>query len=493
MRGSVVTPERGVGGLHLHDDICDKAGSAVSAGKGEMSVALRLRHFVVLLALVSAALVAAVGASAALPLPPAVALPALTISEAAARAAHIAPTCGPLACYYPSFLKEAYDFPAGKDAPTGAGQTIVVVTAYGSPTIADDLARFNQENSLPAAPSFTVIQQQAPAAGVPLPAAMFGWLLEASLDVEYAHAMAPGANIVLAVAATDDARDFAQVMREVLPSYPGSIVTQSFGTDESLVFADDPATAYALEQIYADHVSQDGTVLASAGDFGAGPSFPASSPLVVSVGGTQGGQYPGGLWKNGHYGSEEVWNEPFLPGATGGGPSAVFPAPPWQLGLTGTTMRATPDVAYNSAVNGGVVVNFSLGGVPLHTLMGGTSAATPQWAAIVALANELRGRQGRLPLGQATPQLYAIGHRNGDYQPDFHDITVGNNALGGDLTQALGYSAGRGYDLATGLGTPDVSKLLKDLAASDSGRVHSDDRVVSVGGTRKHVRLSPGG
>ena len=140
-----------------------------------------------------------------------------------------------------------------------------------------------------------------------------------------------------------------------------------------------------------------------------------------------------------------------------------------------------------------MVVNFSLGGVPLHTLMGGTSAATPQWAAIVALANELRGRQGLLPLGQATPQLYAIGHRNGDYQPDFHDITVGNNALGGDLTQALGYSAGRGYDLATGLGTPDVSKLLKDLAVSDSGRVHSDDRVAPVGGTRKHVRLSPGG
>jgi subtilase family serine protease len=455
-------------------------------------VALRLRHTVVLLALLPAALVAAAGASGQ-PLPSVVALPALTISEAAARTAHVSPSCGQFACYYPSFLKEAYDFPTGKDAPTGAGQTIVVVTAYGSLTIAADLARFNQENGLPAAPSFTVIQQQAPAAGVPLPAAMFGWLLEASLDVEYAHAMAPGANIVLAVAATDDARDFAQVMQEVLPNYPGSIVTQSFGTDEGQVFADDPATANALEQIYADHVSHDGTVLASAGDFGAGPSFPASSPLVVSVGGTQGSPYPGGLWKNGHYGGEEVWNEPFLPGATGGGPSAVFPAPPWQIGLTGTTMRATPDVAYNSAVNGGVVVNFSLDGVPLHTLMGGTSAATPQWAAIVALANELRGRQGRLPLGQATPQLYAIGRSNGDYQPDFHDITVGNNALGGDLTQAPGYSAARGYDLTTGLGTPDVSKLVKDLASSDSGHVHTDGRVAPVGGSRKHVRLSPGG
>jgi subtilase family serine protease len=456
-------------------------------------VALRLRHFVGLLALVSAALVAVAGASAQ-PLSSVGAVPALTISEAAASAAHSAPVCGTLACYYPSFLKEAYDFPTGKDAPTGVGQTIVVVTAYGSPTIGGDLAQFDQENALPAAPSFTVIQQQAPALGDPqTPETIFGWLLETSLDVEYSHAMAPGANIVLAVAATDNAKDLAQVMREVLPSYPGSIVTQSFGTDESVVFADDPVTANALEQIYAVHVSHNGTVLASAGDFGAGPSFPASSPLVVSVGGTQGGQYPGGLWKNGHYGSEEVWNEPLYGRATGGGPSALFPAPPWQLGLTGTTQRATPDVAYNSALNGGVVIVVTAFGRQSHTLMGGTSAATPQWAAIVALANELRGRQGRLPLGQATPQLYAIGRNNGDYQPDFHDITVGNNALGGDLSQAPGFSAARGYDLTTGLGTPDVTKLVKDLAASDAGGVRSDVRVASVGGTRKNVRLSPGG
>jgi subtilase family serine protease len=481
-------------GLDLHDDLVTRLDRPILRDKGDESVALRRRHFVGLLALVSAALVAVAGASAQ-SVPPVGVVPALTISEAAASAAHSAPVCGPqaLSCYYPSFLKQAYDFPTGKDAPTGVGQTIVVVTAYGSPTIADDLARFDQENGLPAPPSFTVIKQQPPALGDPQPDAVFGWLLETSLDVEYAHAMAPGANIVLAVAATDNAKDFAEVMGEVLPTYPGSIVTQSFGADESQVFTGDPVTANALEQIYANHVSHHGTVLASAGDFGAGPSFPASSPFVVSVGGTQGGEYPGGLWKNGHYGSEEVWNEPLYGRATGGGPSAVFPAPSWQLGLTGTTQRATPDVALNSALNGGVVVNFTFGIVPAHTLMGGTSAATPQWAGILALANELRGRQGRLPLGQATPQLYAIGRSNGDYQPDFHDITVGNNALGGDPSQALGFSATRGYDLTTGLGTPDVAKLVKDLAATDIGSVHTDDRVASVGGTRKHVRLNPGG
>jgi kumamolisin len=111
----------------------------------------------------------------------------------------------------------------------------------------------------------------------------------------------------------------------------------------------------------------------------------------------------------------------------------------------------------------------------------------------VALANELRGRQGRLPLGQATPQLYAIGSSKGDYQPDFHDISVGNNALGGDPTQMPGFSAGPGYDLATGLGTPDVAKLVKDLAASDGKGVRSDVRIAPGRGTGKHVRLSPGG
>lgn len=434
-------------------------------------MALRSRHMVVSLIGVSAALAAAS------------ALPA-----AAAPPVHSAPTCGPLACYYPPFLKEAYDFPAGKDAPTGAGQTIVVVTAYGSPTIAADLAQFDQEDGIPAPPSFTVLQQQAPAAGVAIPEAVQGWMLETSLDVEYAHAMAPGANVVLAVAATDDARDFVQVMREVLPSYPGSIVTQSFGVDEAQI-ADDPASANALQQVYADHIATYGTVLASAGDFGAGASFPASSPLVVAVGGTEGGQYPDGLWKNGHYGSEEVWNEPFLPGATGGGPSAIFAAPPWQSGLTGGSMRGTPDVAYNAAVNGGVVIVIG----HLHTVMGGTSAATPQWAAIVALANELRGRQALLPLGQATPQLYAIGSAGGDYQPDFHDITSGNNALFGDPTQMPGFTASTGWDFATGLGTPDVAKLVRDLAAADTGRPRHFGSTVSGAGSGRHVRLRPGG
>src|SRR5438128_5379507 len=168
MKRGVVTPERGVAGLVLHDDLVSRPDRPFLREKGDKSVALRLRHFVVLLALVPAALVAVAGASAQ-PLPSVGVIPALAISEAAASAAHSAPVCGTLACYYPTYLKQAYDFPTGKDAPTGAGQTIVVVTAYGSPTIAADLAQFDQENGLPAPPSLTVIQQQAAPLGSPPP------------------------------------------------------------------------------------------------------------------------------------------------------------------------------------------------------------------------------------------------------------------------------------------------------------------------------------
>jgi kumamolisin len=139
--------------------------------------------------------------------------------------------------------------------------------------------------------------------------------------------------------------------------------------------------------------------------------------------------------------------------------------------MTGTSKRATPDVAYNAALNGGVVIVI----FGLHTLMGGTSAGTPQWAAIVALGNELRGKQGRLPLGIATPQLYTLARDRSDYRQDFHDITVGNNALFGDPTKIPGFTAGPGYDFATGLGTPNVSRLLKDLAGRDGGRYRLSD------------------
>ncbi len=134
-------------------------------------------------------------------------------------------------------------------------------------------------------------------------------------------------------------------------------------------------------------------------------------------------------------------------------------------------------------------------------MVGGTSAGAPQWAAIVALANELRGKQGRLPLGRATPQLYAIAQDSRSYGEDFHDILTGNNALGGaaglpglGIPPLPGFSAGPGFDIPTGLGTPDVANLLKDLSVHESPRLRVDDLAHSANGTHgRHVLLDPRG
>jgi len=156
-------------------------------------------------------------------------------------------------------------------------------------------------------------------------------------------------------------------------------------------------------------------------------------------------------------------------------------------------MRAEPDVSYNAAVNGGVVivVGGCRGAPGCHGLVGGTSAGAPQWAAIVALANELRGRQAKGPLGLATPALYAIARDTQLYHQDFHDIVIGDNGFAGTLP---GFSARPGYDLATGLGTPDVAQLISQLAANDVLLARPDS--LGGSGNRKrgpHVQLSPRG
>jgi subtilase family serine protease len=434
---------------------------------------------------VSAAALALCAASAAsaTPFHPALAnVPFAQISDSAAKSAQQSPVCpNGLVCYTPSFLKQAYDFPTGRSAPTGAGQTILIVEAYGSSTIRQDLAQFDAENGLPDPPSFTIVEQQTPTNGQGS-GDLLTWAIETSLDVEYAHAMAPGADIVLAVADSDDSPDLSQMVQEALARYPGAVVSQSFGQDEAGGCNDPDATA-AMQGAYLNQVLHGGTVIASSGDYGASnltgladecpdvsvmAGFPASSPFVLAVGGTMGDPAPGGLWSHGHYGGEQAWNES-LPtifpgaGATGGAPSVVFDAPLWQLGLTGRSTRAEPDVAYNAAFDGGVVVVLGT----KHGVVGGTSAAAPQWAAIVALANELRGKRAALPLGIATPHLYALARDKNAYKQDFHDITMGMNALFGGAFGFPGFTAGSGYDLPTGLGTPVVSRLLKDLAGRD--------------------------
>jgi len=137
-------------------------------------------------------------------------------------------------CYTPAFIRTAYNYPTNLD---GTGQTIVIVDAFGSPTIQNDLARFDSLFGIPAPPSFTIL---CPTGGCPAFSpnnshGPVGWAFETSLDVEYAHAMAPGANIVLAVASTNSGNAINNIEAQAISLYPGSIMSQSFGTPEFLI------------------------------------------------------------------------------------------------------------------------------------------------------------------------------------------------------------------------------------------------------------------
>ena len=414
---------------------------------------------------------------------------------------------GSLVCYSPSFIKKAYGYPATTTLD-GSGQTIVIVDAFGSATIVSDLALFDSRFGILPPPSFTIFcgNSQTPldpstCPSVPITANgrhdPFGWSIETSLDVEYAHAMAPGANIVLDVAATSSGNAINDAEAAAIAAYPGAIFSQSFGIPEIFLHANNGQVMQA-EANYANGVAMGDTFLASAGDTGADfgfgvpmANFPASDPLNTGVTGTQGMPYvaPGTLTPcpalttctSGlstytgpcvlgrtvppnctpvGYGGEQVWNEPIFGAATGGAPSLLFGVPSYQSGL-GLTARG-PDVDYNAAVDGGVLVVYGGFGFPVLFIVGGTSAGSPQWAGIVALANQARAAVGKGPIGAINPVLYSILHSS-RYATDFHDITVGNDQLVGST---VGFSAGPGYDLASGIGTPIVDQLVIDLTAA---------------------------
>jgi len=416
---------------------------------------------------------------------------------------------GNIVCYTPSFIKKAYSYPSTATLD-GAGQTIVIVDAFGSPTIASDLALFDARFGVPAPTSFTIFCGDSPTpldistcptvniSGNPLHGEE-GWGIETSLDVEYAHAMAPGANIVLDVASTSSGNALNNAETAAIAAYPGAVFSQSFGIPEIfLTHNGNPGQVSQAQKNYVTGVAQGDTFLASAGDTGADfgfgvamANFPGSDLHNTAVTGTQGLPYnaTGTLQPCGTsqlctsglsvftgpcmlgrltppnctpvgYGGEQVWNEPSFGAATGGAPSLLFGVPSYQSGLS-LTARG-PDVAYNAAINGGVLVIYGGLGVPLTFIVGGTSAGSPQWAGIIALANQARANLNKGTIGDLNPVLYGIYH-SARYAADFHDITVGNDQLVGS---PVGFSAGAGYDVASGIGSPVVNQLIVDLAAA---------------------------
>jgi subtilase family serine protease len=392
-------------------------------------------------------------------------------TDAACRAALGIP------CYSPQEIQNAYGLTSILAAGyTGAGQTIVIIDSFGSPTIAQDLQTFDADYGLPDPPSFTVLAPLGTVPFDPTNGDQVGWAFETTLDVEWAHAMAPNANIILLtspVSQTEGVQGMAEFLfleRYALKSQLGKIISQSWGATENTLFT--PAGRQVFEDFelfYEDAAQQNVTVLASAGDSGSAnlgtngtayypfPTviFPASSPLVTAVGGTS-------LYAdtNGNYQSETVWNN--SSGAGGGGVSQYFSQPLYQRLLLNSVQkklgnhRGIPDVAYNADPTTGILVYAGfLPGAVGYYLTGGTSQGSPQWAGIIADANQLAGQ----PLGFLNLKLYSLGALVGQFQ-SFHDITIGNNGFAG----VPGYTATTGWDLASGWGTPNLGKLVGELA-----------------------------
>jgi subtilase family serine protease len=381
-------------------------------------------------------------------------------------------------CYSPQQIQNAYGVASLLQAGyNGAGQTIIIIDSFGSPTIASDLKTFDADYGLPDPPSFVV---QAPLGTVPFDPTnndMVNWAFETTLDVEWAHSMAPGANIVLLTSPVSETEgvqgmpEFLALEKYALKHHLGKIISQSWGATENTLL--DPAGQEVFEdfeEFYKEAIEHKVTILASTGDSGSSnvdasgkiypfPTviFPASSPYVTAVGGTS-------LYadESGKYQFEIVWNDHYI-GGGGGGVSQQFSEPFYQYGLPTPVQaalnnhRGIPDVAYNADPNTAILVYTSFLG-PTNTgyfFIGGTSEGAPQWAGIVADANQLAGH----PLGFLNPKIYEIG----EAASFFHDITFGSNAFNG-FSGVPGYNATPGWDLATGWGTPDLGALVRELA-----------------------------
>jgi subtilase family serine protease len=327
--------------------------------------------------------------------------------------------------YTPAQVRHAYGF--DQVSATGAGQTIAIVDAYDDPNIGGDLARFDAQFGLPAA-SLTKVRINSPAVNS-------GWAGEISLDVEWAHAIAPAAKILLVEARSASLTDLLTAV-DYARSQPGVVaVSMSWGSNE---FTGEAGYDYHFTTP-AGHAGI--TFVASAGDSGAanGPEWPAASPNVLGVGGTS-----LRLSGSGAYAQETGWAD------GGGGTSQLEAEPPFQSGVETTGFRDSPDVAYDADPSTGFLVYDSVpnsAGQAGWFVYGGTSAGAPQWAALLALADQGRAQAGLGSLANAQATVYSLP------AADFHDVTSGNN----------GFAATAGYDLVTGLGTPNAPLLLNDL------------------------------
>lgn len=411
-------------------------------------------------------------------------------------------------CYDPYQMRKAYGIDSliasGFD---GKGKTIVIIDAFQSPNIVLQLNTFNTYYGLPSLnglggaynANLGTFTQIAPDGLTPFVVGdgnMTGWAEEISLDVLWAHAIAPGANIVLELGTDNSDQALVSALNDAINNNRGDVVSMSFGESDTCLGTD---LTNAWHQAFVNATKKGITIFASAGDQGAAQpscdgnswikstSSPASDPLVTGVGGTElsaagfclaaFGCDPATHPAAGTYLSEIGWNEGLPYGdfgnvfgygtlAGGGGFSTVWDAPAYQQGtLNGGKQRGVADVSYNAAVMHGVLTYLNIPGVPAGWYrFGGTSAGSPQWAALTAIADQAAGHD----YGFINAALYKIGQNKIPYANAFHDVTSGtNSALEFDASNnpvdITGYNAGTGWDAFTGLGSPKTGSIVSQL------------------------------
>jgi subtilase family serine protease len=437
-------------------------------------------------------------------------------------------------CYTPNDIYSAYNVAKlHAQGITGKGQTIIIVDSYGSPTALQDLQFFSTTFGLPQ-PDLTIINPDGtPTFSSSQLGVQIGWAFETSLDLQWAHAIAPDAKLVLVEAnpaETEGVQGFPSIFKGeamAIAQFPGSVMSQSFAVTEqsfcggsALSTTCDAATTQIskFDQIYQQAVANHVTVFGSSGDSGtanieraagvsAGPLipfptvvWPSSDPLVTSAGGTW--LQFGWTWNptvttntfnsclasgtsfntcastylnfnTGKGRTEAVWKEDWAQIATGGGRSTIFSTPSFQSGISAALLqghRGLPDLSWNAAVDGGVLVFTSFSGarVGWH-IIGGTSASSPQLAGLIALTNQLAHDMGKGPVGYLNPLLYRLPSR------DFNDIVPQTFGTGAGVTTLAdnsefgtgipGMATTVGWDLTTGFGTPNAYNFAHDLAS----------------------------
>jgi kumamolisin len=358
-------------------------------------------------------------------------------------------------------ILRSYDaLPLAQKGIQGQGETVVFMEGGGF--LQSDFAKFASLENLPGY-NITLIGQNT------------GFDDETTMDMETVHEIAPQAHLVYfnldsISNATSFADVFAQAITQAADKFPGSIISLSLGICETDTSAFNNSDLQALNSALMSAEAKGSTVFASSGDSGGldctpsaddgqppessfeGVSVPASLPAVTGTGGTA-------LTTDasGNYVGEATWSEPLLSQGSGGGVSVMAARPSWQTG-TGTggqldqgNGRQVPDVSADSDPStGNLIVEDGQ-----EEEGGGTSLAAPLWAGFTALIDQYLKANGDPPVGFFNPTLYHLANSSVPFKP-FHDITEGGNDF---------YPATPGYDMVTGLGSPDVFNLAQDLKA----------------------------